>query len=116
MGHSTASGRPQAEATAAATIASNASTAPASRRITKKDFDIRLERTGSRLAGQENQICYRIYKKGSGFQIGRNFYTKRSAEAWLGKTIKIANEIRSGRIVVERNENGRITGGHRVRG
>lgn len=82
--------------------------------ISKKDFDIRLERTGSMLRGQENQCCYRIYAKGSGLMVGRNFYTKRSAEAWLGKTIKLANEIKAGKVVLERDENGKVVSGHRA--
>lgn len=85
--------------------------------ITKKDFVIKCEFTGSQLRGQENQVHYVIYKKGTGLRIGwkHRFYTKRSAEAWLGRQIKLANEIKAGKIVVERDENGKIIGGYRVK-
>lgn len=116
MGHSTASGRPQAEAAVVATSAENATEAPAKKKITKKDFDIVWEWERGRLQGQENYGYYIVRTKKTGHRFRHHFSSKRAASAWLGKQIKIANEIRSGRIAVERDENGRITGGHRVRG
>ena len=95
MGHSTASGRPQAEV---ATAVNN----PASKKITKKDFDVVWEWQRGRLQGQENYGNYVIRAKKSGKEVARGFSSKRAASEWLGKNIKIANEIRDGRIAVKK--------------
>ena len=68
------------------------------RRITKKDFSIIGHRTGSRLLGHENDYVYTINR--NGVQIfDYEFSSKAKASAWLGKQIKIANEILKAREV-----------------
>lgn len=114
MGHSTASGRSQTEVATIAASADNNN--PASKKITKNDFDVVWEWQRGRLQGQENYGYYIIRAKKSGKEVARGFPSKRAASAWLGENIKIANEIRQGRIVVERDENGKITGGYRTKG
>ena len=115
MGHSTASGRPQAEAAVVATSAANTTTETPKKKITKKDFDIVWEWERGMLRGQENYGYYIVRAKKTGHQFSHHFSSKRAASAWLGKQIKMANDIRSGRIVVERDESGRVTGGYRRR-
>lgn len=115
MGHATASGRPQAEAAVVETSAANTATATSKKKITKKDFDIVWEWERGRLQGQENYGYYIVRTKKTGHRFRHHFSSKRAASAWLGKQIKMANDIRSGRIVVERDENGRVNGGHRRR-
>ena len=114
MGHSTTSGRSQ---TGVAAITANAdNNNPAITKITKKDFEVVWEWQRGMLRGQENYGYYIIRAKKSGKEVARGFSSKRAASAWLGANIKIANEIRQGRIVVERDENGKITGGYRTKG
>ena len=63
--------------------------------ITKKHFDIVSYWKGSRLQGQENLWVYKVVLKKNGKVVKDGFTSKRAAEQWLGKTIKIANQIRS---------------------
>lgn len=83
--------------------------------ITKADFCIEWEWQRGRLQGKENYGYYVITVKRTGVRLAGGFSSKRSASAWLGKKIKIANEIKAGKIVVERDENGKIKGGYRVK-
>ena len=62
------------------------------RKLTKKDFQIVGHRTGSRLLGHENDYVYTINHGGLPL-FDYEFSSKAKASAWLGKQIKIANEI-----------------------
>lgn len=70
--------------------------------ITKKDFIIKWEWNRGMLQGQENDGYYIIVSKKKGVRLPHKFSSKRSASAWLGKTIKIANKIKSGEIQINK--------------
>lgn len=71
--------------------------------ITKKDFVIAWEWQRGMLQGQENYGYYVITSKCKGIRLADGFSSKRSAEAWLGKQIKLANKIKSGEIWKDEN-------------
>ena len=56
-----------------------------------KDFEIAGQFTHSQLRGRENEYIYKIYWNGK--DLGRQFTSKRSAQEWLSKTVKIMNAI-----------------------
>lgn len=61
---------------------------------TKKDFEIKGERTGTRIRGNAEYLYY-IYWNGKPLeQNGRRlgFTTKRETNEWLGKFIKMRND------------------------
>lgn len=57
---------------------------------TKKDFEVVGRRTGSRLAGRENEYIYEIFWNGQ--NLGKSFTSKAKANQWLGRFIKIRND------------------------
>lgn len=57
----------------------------------KADFEIKGRRTGSRLAGRENEYIYEIYWNGK--SLGNSFTSKVKASKWLGKFIKMRNDL-----------------------
>lgn len=60
---------------------------------TQSDFDIRGRRTGSRLAGRENQYIYEIFYKDE--RMGEMMFTsKERASYWLSGWLKKMNHIR----------------------
>lgn len=67
------------------------------RMITRSDFLIAGRFSGSRLAGRENQFVYDVIAKGKGLAVKTGFPSKKSAEKWLRKTIKLANMIKAER-------------------
>ena len=64
-------------------------------KIIKGDFNIVLYRKGGQLLGQENLCIYKVVVKKNGKIVKDGFTSKKAAEQWLGKTIKIANELRN---------------------
>lgn len=73
-------------------------------RITKACCDIRWERSGSRLRGQENHGYYVVVIKKTGYRYPHHFTSKREASAWLGKQVMIANKIKAGIIRAPKKE------------
>lgn len=71
-------------------------------RITKACCDIKWEWSGSRLRGQENYGYYVVVIKKSGYRYPYHFSSKRAASSWLGKQVRIANQIKAG--VIQRKE------------
>ena len=59
----------------------------------KSDFVIKGRRTGSRLAGRENEYVYEIFYNGK-LLSDRQFTSKAKANEWLGDFLKYANEVR----------------------
>lgn len=66
--------------------------------ITKKDFKIVGYWYNGRLQGQENLYYYQIVIKKNGQVFGDGFRSKRKAEQWLGVRIRLANQIKAGKI------------------
>ena len=62
-------------------------------KLFKKDFTIRSRRSGSRLAGRENQVVYAIYTADGSRMVKDGFYRKADADAWLSRSIRRVNEI-----------------------
>lgn len=61
---------------------------------TKKDFEIKGERTGTRIRGNAEYLYY-IYWNGQALRQGKyfiTFTTKAEANAWLSKFIKMRND------------------------
>lgn len=73
-------------------------------RITKDCCKIVWEWSGSRLRGLENYGYYVVIIKKTGYQFPYHFSSKKAASAWLGKQIKIANQIKAGIIQNPRNK------------
>lgn len=68
--------------------------------ITKKEFSIVWEWDRGRLQGQENRGYYKVVVNKTGEALPKKFTSKKSADEWLGKTIKLANMIKQGKIKV----------------
>ena len=67
---------------------------------TKNDFEIKGRRTGSRLAGMENEYIYEIFWNGKALEDGystRRFTSKAKASQWLGRFIKMRNDAAKAR-------------------
>ena len=62
-------------------------------KIRKKDFIIKSRRTGSRLAGRENQVVYEVFTANGEKRVKGEFYRWKDADAWLSKNVKLANAI-----------------------
>ena len=63
------------------------------KKLTQKEFEIKGRFTGSRLAGREHEFIYEIFYNGK--RLGDyNFTSKAKARTWLGKFVKIVNEMR----------------------
>lgn len=73
-------------------------------RITKDCCDIKWEWSGSRLRGLENTGWYVVIVKSTGYRFPYHFSSKRAASAWLGKQVKIANQIKARIIEDKRNK------------
>ena len=65
--------------------------------IKKSEFEIRGKKTGSRLAGKENEYVYKVYYNGK--PLGKDgvdytFNSKSNASQWIGKAVNKMNELR----------------------
>lgn len=58
-----------------------------------KDFEIRGERAGSRIAGQENLWNYRVYYKGQEVKQKYMAHTKTEAKAFISAKVKAVNAV-----------------------
>lgn len=58
-----------------------------------KDFEIRCEWAGSRLAGQENLCYYRVYYKGQEIKQRYMATTKTEAKAFISAKVKKVNAV-----------------------
>ena len=71
------------------------------KKIYKNQFIIKSRFTGNRLAGHENQVMYEIFTADGTKRVKSGFYKYHDADEWLSKTVKIANKILSGKIVIK---------------
>ena len=58
-----------------------------------KDFEIRCEWAGSRLAGQENLWNYRVYYKGHEVEQKYMAHTKTAARAFISEKVRKVNAV-----------------------
>ena len=58
-----------------------------------KDFEIRCEWAGSRLAGQENLCNYRVFYKGHEVKQEYMAHTKAAAKAFISAKVKQVNAV-----------------------
>ena len=58
-----------------------------------KDFEIRAEWAGSRLAGQENLCNYRVFYKGHEVKQKYMVHTKTEAKAFISATVRKVNAV-----------------------
>ena len=65
-------------------------------KILKKNFTIKSYRSGSRLAGRENEWLYKVVSADGTKEIKRGFSTYREADRWLSETVRIAKIIEKG--------------------
>ena len=63
------------------------------KKVRVKDFKIVPYRTGSRLAGRENEVKYSVWTADGRVEVERGFSRKTDAQKWLSTNVKIANEM-----------------------
>ncbi|MBO7205322.1 MAG: hypothetical protein J6V08_02765 [Candidatus Methanomethylophilaceae archaeon] len=77
--------------------------------LTRKDFLLRGEWDRPNYGDLTPRYFYRVIHKKTGAQIGGRFSSKKAAYANLGKVIKIANGLKSGKYVIEEGKIKRVS-------